>query len=394
MLGVVHWIGFAIGLVTVIATWQSIINTIILPRLTTSSITYVTWKAVHKLFLFAADQQPRYESKDRLLALLGPVALLAGLVSWMFLLLIGFALMFWPLIAGDFGTALRIAGSSFFTLGVFSSPAGSPVMLEFIAAASGMIVVALQIGYLPTIYSAYNRRETLITALSARAGKPAWGPEILARHQLSHAAATLPALFASWETWAADITESHVSYPWLTVFRSPDPLQSWVVSQLAILDAAALYVSLSPDHAPPEAYQCLRVGFDGLRTIAKVSGTTINEDPRPDDPLVLTYEGFVRGVEHIRESGFPIERTPEEAWPHFRGWRVNYEEAAHFLANYVIAVPAPWSGKRRNMTKQQAYDIFANRPRHRTPNDPEGLRVRRIGKPPLESEEQAVAQKM
>jgi hypothetical protein len=35
------------------------------------------------------------------------------------------------------------------------------------------------------------------------------------------------------ERWAADLTESHVSYPWLLSFRSPYPLRSWVLSLLA-----------------------------------------------------------------------------------------------------------------------------------------------------------------
>ena len=39
-------------------------------------------------------------------------------------------------------------------------------------------MIALQISYLPTLYSAYNRRETEVTLLKSRAGEPAWGPEL------------------------------------------------------------------------------------------------------------------------------------------------------------------------------------------------------------------------
>ncbi len=382
-----RWGGFVAGLVLVFSTWRSIVTTIILPRLTTSRIMLLTWAAVFYTFQFVADRLPRYEQKDRWLALRGPIALLAALVNWMACFLIGFALMGWPLVeGGDFGVALRIAGSSFFTLGVVSSPLGGPTVLEFVAAASGMIVIALQIGYLPTIYGAYNRRETLVTALSARAGAPAWGPEVLARHQISDATATLPALFAAWETWAADITESHVSYPWLMVFRSPDPLHSWVISLLAMLDAAALSLALSPSQAPPEARQCLRVGYVAMRTIARQARAPfgkpvlINTDPHPDDPIALPYESFVRAVEHLQRAGFPIEREMEEAWRHFRGWRVNYEAAAMILADFVVAVPAPWSGRRRRMTRQEVYDIFEHRPRFRTPDDPEGVLLPLPGK--------------
>ena len=197
-----EWLAFAIGLLLVALTVGSLINTIITPRTISSRITYLLWLVVYRTFLFVANRMSRYESKDRLLAYLAPVSLLVTLAGWLLLFLLGYALMFWPLIPGGFGAALQLSGSSLFTLGVASSPRAGPISLEFIAAATGIITVALQIGYLPTIYGAYNRRESLVTALSGRAGAPAWGPEILARHQLSRSVATLPALYAAWETWA------------------------------------------------------------------------------------------------------------------------------------------------------------------------------------------------
>ena len=39
------------------------------------------------------------------------------------------------------------------------------------------------------------------------------------------------------------------------------------------------------------------------------------------------------------------------AWPHFRGWRVNYESLAYSLAWATDAVPALWSGPRRWSTE-------------------------------------------
>jgi hypothetical protein len=44
---------------------------------------------------------------------------------------------------------------------------------------------------------------------------------------------------------------------------------------------------------------------------------------------------------------FPIERDAASAWPDFTGWRVNYERAAYAIADAVDAVPAMWSGPRR-----------------------------------------------
>ena len=51
---------------------------------------------------------------------------------------------------------------------------------------------------------------------------------------------------------------------------------------------------------------------------------------------------------------------------------MNYEATAYALAAFVVAVPAPWSGERRLMTHQEQFEALANRPRHRTPDDPDG----------------------
>jgi hypothetical protein len=91
----------------------------------------------------------------------------------------------------------------------------------------------------------------------------------------------------------------------------------------------------------------LRAGYVCLRDLADVRGIRYSSDPMPDDPIDLDYESFLQGVDRMRRQGFPMERTPEDAWPHFRGWRVNYENLAYRLAYDIDAVPAAWSGPRR-----------------------------------------------
>ena len=120
------------------------------------------------------------------------------------------------------------------------------------AAATGLVIVTLQIAYLPALYAAFNRRETEVALLNARAGVPSWGPELLARTHYALGSGvstidTLPDLYAQWERWAADVAESHTTYLPLVRFRSPRPLSSWVTALLAVLDSAALFLALSPE---------------------------------------------------------------------------------------------------------------------------------------------------
>jgi len=159
----------------------------------------------------------------------------------------------------------------------------------------------------------------------------------------------LPELFEDWERWSADLAESHATYLALINFRSPRPLSSWLTAQLAVLDAAALYLSLLPD-APGavSARLCLRGGFSCLGTIARARGFDIPEEAEPNDGLSLTFGEFVDAIDRLASVGFPLERSREEAWNDFVGWRINYEAAAYAIARVIDAPPALWSGPRRH----------------------------------------------
>ena len=212
-----------------------------------------------------------------------------------------------------------------------------------------MVIVALQIAYLPALYAAFNKRESLVAMLESRAGVPAWGPEVLARHQLVGIIDTLPDFYAAWEEWAADLAESHTTYPVMLLFRSPDPWFSWLVGLLAVLDGAAMHLALAPSTASSQSRLCLRMGFTSLNRIAKVLRWEVDPDPNPEGPIQLTFEEFAEAVVMLQHVGFPMERTAEEAWPDFRGWRVNYETVAYRLCDRLTAPPAPWSGSRRHL---------------------------------------------
>src|SRR5277367_4535674 len=290
--------------------------------------------------------------RDQLRATQAAAVLLGQLAAWLLVAYIGFALLLWPFAPRGVVSAFVDAGSSLFTLG-FAVPHGAvPAVIVFLAAATGLVILTLQIAYLPTLYAAFNRRETEVTLLNARGGVPSWGPELLARtyYALGSGASTLdtmPGLYAQWERWASDVTESHTTYIPLVRFRSPRSLSSWVTALLAVLDSAALYLALSPGSAPAvPARLCLRSGFVCFREVAQAMGFTVSDEPVPGGQIALSYQEFLDAVERLREVNFPIERDPKSAWPDFAGWRVTYEQAAYAVAAEIDAVPALWSGPR------------------------------------------------
>src|SRR5215470_16954532 len=363
-MGMIRWLGFAAGIVLLLATASSVIKTLLIPRSARSAFGTAVGGLVRGSFRTIAARVEDLRQRERILAAAGPAWLITLLVSWLTCLLLGFALLLWPLNHHTFPLSLEEAGSSLFTLGFVRPFGAGPVALVFLAGASGLALVALLIAYLPTLYTAFNRREIAVTTLEALAGSPPWGPELLARQALIGDVAYLPKVYERWTEWAADIAESHTNYRTLVFFRSPDPATSWLLSLLAMLDAAALQLALNPSTAPPEARPLLRVGYITMRRLAKGLGIAVSDDPHPEDPIALTKADFDAAVDHLRRAGWQIERDADEAWPHFHGWRVNYESAAYALARFLDLPPAVWSGSRPRHRPPPQLPV---RPPHREP---------------------------
>ena len=353
-----RWVAAAVGILLVLTAWWSVTGTLIVPRPVSSWLTRSVDHIVNVVYRFLKDHLTDFRRRDRLLATQASAILLGQLAAWLTLSIAGYALVFWPFQHQGLGSAFADAGSSMFTLGFVKPASLLPTALVFTAAATGLVVITLQIAYLPSLYAAFNRRETEIALLNARAGVPSWGPELLARTHYALGSGvstidTLPDLYGQWERWAADVAESHTTYLPLVRFRSPRPLSSWVTALLAVLDSAALYLALSPKSAPVvPARLCLRGGFQCFRQIALAMGINVPDEPDPDAGISLTYEEFLEAIDRMRKVDFPIERDPKDAWPDFVGWRVNYETAAYAVAYALDAIPALWSGPRRHHVDQ------------------------------------------
>jgi hypothetical protein len=346
------WLGFAGGLVVVLGTLASVVGTLVVPRGITSRLSIAVDRALDAGFVQLVKRVRTFTGRDRILAWQSPLTLLIRLAVWLGLLVAGYALLLLPSVDGRIGPAFSDAGSSVFTLG-YAAPAGSgSTTLEYLAAFTGLIVIGLQVGYLPTLYAAFNRRETEVSLLGSRAGVPAWGPEILARTRWGiddgDTRPVLDELFTAWERWAAEVAESHTTYPTLARFRSPRPMSHWLTSLIAVMDAAALHLSLAPSREPKlSARLALRMGFVALDQIARIMRLPVTDDPDPDEPISVSFDEFRSATAMLRQVGYVIEVDDEQAWPHFRGWRANYDTAALLLARQLDAPPALWTGSRR-----------------------------------------------
>jgi hypothetical protein len=323
------------------------------------------------------------------------------LVAWLILYFISYGLWIYGIGGVNFTNAFRESGSSLFTLGFADTTNFGPTILAFMAAATGPIVIALLIGFLPTIYGAYIDREVNISLLGVSGGQPSWGPELLARLTLNDQLSDIPERMNIWTKWFGDLRLTHTTYPVLVYIRSASPYRHWVIASIATLDAAAMQLALTK--TLPRA-ECAQVIIHGTQTLESLYAALFvrkkvlkklpivgrflgRPSPRPHNlaeiqgysrgtvsveqaatadsargfsadairlmgegekgGTTLSREDFTKAVNMLKQAGYPVEVDLDTAWEQFSIARARYEYVAYQLAYTLDVVPAPWSGKRR-----------------------------------------------
>lgn len=338
---------FLLGLALVIGTFFSALSTFVLPRSARSLLNRFLFGLLRRIFEKSMHFVKTFEQKDAIFAYYAPIGLMLLVPTWYLLMTIGYAGLFWSLGVGDFFTSYRLSGSSLLTLGFATSDNFLVNLLVFSEATLGLILVALLIAYLPTMYSAFSRREEFVNLLEVRAGDPPSSVEMLLRFNRIHGLEKLAEYWSSWEVWFADLEESHTTLPMLVFFRSPRGNQSWITAAGTILDCAALTLSAVDVPYTPNAALCIRAGFLSLRKISDYFDIPYPSDPHfPEVPISISRAEFDNVLDLLQAEGLPLKENRNQAWQDFAGWRVNYDHALLALCSLVMAPPAFWSSDR------------------------------------------------
>jgi len=338
---------FLAGLFVVILTLYSALSTFVLPRAARSQLNRVVFGSTRRLFEFVLKFFQTYEQRDAIMAYYAPISVMLLVPAWYILISLGFAAMYWSLGAGSWLDVFRLSGSSLFTLGFETETSFLLSALEFTEAMLGLILVGLLISYLPTMYSAFSRREQVVNLLEVRAGSPPSAIEMLLRFNRIHGLDKLSDYWKVWEAWFADVEESHTTLPALVFFRSPRSENSWVTSAGAVLDAASLTLSAIDIPYEASAALCIRSGYLAFRRVANYFDIPNPQNPHyPEDPITVTPQEFDLVLSRLSEAGVPLKADRDQAWADFAGWRVNYDRALLVLCSLVMAPPAPWSSDR------------------------------------------------
>lgn len=280
------------------------------------------------------------EEVDAIMVYGAPIAVLGLPLLWLITTLLGFAGIFWAIDGGGFGDAVVVSGSSLFTLG-FERPDGvGGAIAAFADATIGLGLLALVITYLPTLNSAFSRRESVVAMLDTRAGSPPDAIKLIERHHTFAGIETLDALWPEWERWIVDVGETHYTHPMLVFFRSSEPRHSWVTATATLLEAANFRLSAidASGAGNAAAWMFYRAGLGAVQRLRAFFDSRI-----ADSEVEPVDRGeFERVLAHFAEVGVAVVDDHELAWERFCRRRADYEPVLDALARLVDAPAGLW----------------------------------------------------
>ncbi|HEX5481913.1 MAG TPA: potassium channel family protein [Terriglobia bacterium] len=289
--------------------------------------------------------------RDALLGYFGPLSLLLLFGIWFAGLILSFGLLHWA--AGSalnlvgqhpsFTTDLYLSGTTFFTLGLGDVAPRSALarLITVVESGTGFGLLAIVISYLPVLYGAFSARETNISLMDARAGSPPTAAELLRRHAQPEQRASLIEYLRDWESWSAQLMESHLSYPVLCLFRSQHSNQSWLAALATVLDASAFLAA----HAEGELQWQAQLTF-AIARHAVVDLSQVISSP----PLAPAQDRFPAAESEalkasLLAAGMPLTRLLDDE--RFRELRQMYEPYVNGLAGQFFMPLPPWSASQQ-----------------------------------------------
>jgi hypothetical protein len=359
------------GVLLIAGILWDVFETIVLPRRVTRRIrpTRLFYRFTWSPWWSLAGVIRSKKRRETFLGIYGPLSLLALLTFWAISVILGFALVHWALGSrvaltnhdSTFLVDFYYSGTTFFTLGLgdVAPISGAARVLTVVEASIGFGMLALVIGYLPVLYQAFSRREVNISMLDARAGTPPIAAEILRRHQEAQAMASLDEWLRDWEMWAADLMESHLSYPVLCFFRSQHDNQSWLAALSTVLDTCSL-VMVGVEGVPKwQAQLTFKMARHALVDISQI----FNTSPLLHDGTRLTPEQLIELRNLMASRDVHLSNEPEDAKT-LEELRALYEPYTKVLSQYLLMELPDWLPKARASDNWQtsAWEVRAPAP--------------------------------
>ncbi len=342
-----------LGVILVALVYWDLFESIVVPRPTPGwfrigrYVLRISWRVVR-----AIGRGRDGRRHETLLGLYAPAVTVLLLAVWLAALILGIGLIEFGLrdqlspVPQDLGTAIYFAAATVLTLGGDIAATGPLARLVVgLGAASGLGVVALVVTFLFSLYASYQRRELRVVTLQAAAGAPPSAVALLETYAHLGLVGRLPELFVDWESWAAEVLDSHVAYPLLGFFRSSHDNLSWISSLGTVLDAASLVLTTIEGVPTGEAELLRRVGSHLAEDISNLgyrAGSAGRRDPT-GGASGLDRGAFDAAWTRLEEAGYRLVPA-DRAWPAFEAVRAEYASRLEAMASYWATRSTSWLG--------------------------------------------------
>jgi hypothetical protein len=299
-------------------------------------------------------------NRHRLLNMVGPLLLPLLIVVYVVLLVLAFALVYYPHVPKGFTfgvehpepgwiDAVYFSGVTLTTVG-YGDVVPRLAHLRFLAlfeAASGLVVISLAITYMLTVYTALERKRAVAVSLYHQAGQGADVAGFIAHHFVEGRFYGLRDALRTVTRDLQGLLESHIDHPVIHYFHPVEvykgtPRVLFLLLETCAVIRAALDREENSDLRNYPEVRTLDAGVHHVLT-QLVDSLDLERRARPRKPTEQEEQEatgrwrrrYGQTLARLRESGIGIRRDTEQGWEEYRTQREEWESKLRRLAIHL-----------------------------------------------------------
>jgi voltage-gated potassium channel Kch len=298
--------------------------------------------------------------RHKLLNMVGPLLLPLLIVVYILLLVLAFALIYYPHIPAGFAfsdahpepgwvDAIYFSGCTLTTVG-YGDVVPRLAALRFFAlfeAASGLVVISLAITYMLTVYTALERKRAVALSIYHQAEEGANVAGFIAHHFVDGRFYGLRDALRTVTRDLQGLLESHIDHPVIHYFHPVEVYKSTPRVLFLLLETCTVIRSAidRDENQDLRNYPEVRTLEAGVRHVLTqlVDSLDLERRKRPRRPTVYEAEDdehrwrrrYEQTLTRLADSGIKTREDAEQGWEEYRAQREEWESALRRLARYL-----------------------------------------------------------
>jgi voltage-gated potassium channel Kch len=319
------------------------------------SLNRLVWRAAR-----AAALRLSRAGRHRLLNMVGPLLLPLLILVYLVLLVLAFALVYYPHVPDGFVfsdarhepawfDAVYFSGVTLTTVGYGDVAPRLPLirLLALAESASGLIVISLAITYMLTVYAALERKRAVAVSLYHQAGDGADVAGLIAHHFVEGRFYGLRDALRTVTRDMQGLLESHIDHPVIHYFHPVEVYKSIPRTLFLLLETCTVIRSAldREQNRDLRDYPEVRTLETGMRHVLAqlIDSLDLERRGRPrrhtgqeaDEADRRWRRRYEQTVARLRESGIATRSDAEGGWGEYRRQREEWESKLRRLALHL-----------------------------------------------------------